>query len=386
MHLKQQTLPASLGCRATRRITHIGSHNSNWDVFVSEDVMELLVDSAIIDRDRYWTTLRKMRNISKAFCDVANAKLDAILMELKYRADKARREVELMTDHPRPIWIFQMKEWIKRVHETRIRDTVKYTAYDSYKEMLLLHFSKGTTQSLLMCNHCSGFWIHRDELFARRMDACINCRQAIHHLLQYDGTERTSMDQCSWTTQCHSSRACRPVVDLENTQKNKTRRQADAILSVRPIAKALDGLLKTHKFYHEYWVFPIKGIPIECTLLGASGMDMKDVDRIVAVEEAKDIAAAEERLVKRTARRDEALVKLENVAQAYLSANVPTIPTLARLQDLEELHGLEPSIPRRPFPSHRKLPLWRVRLDCMTILHENVARLTPSHRVQHTGR
>ena len=51
---------------------------------------------------------------------------------------------------------------------------------------------------------------------------------------------------------------------------------------------------------------------------------------------------------------------LEAAAEAYLTAKVPSIPTLSRLQDLEEFYGLEHAIPRRPFPPHRKLPLRRV--------------------------
>ena len=95
MPLKQQTLAKSLDCRTTRRITRIGSHNCNWDV-VSEDIMELLVDTTIMDGDKYWTTLRKMRSVSKAFYDVVNTKLDALLAELKSKADAARRELELL--------------------------------------------------------------------------------------------------------------------------------------------------------------------------------------------------------------------------------------------------------------------------------------------------
>eukprot|EP00966_Prymnesium_polylepis_P080547 1866366-Prymnesium_polylepis.1 len=47
--------------------------------------LEVLVDSAITDGDKYWTTLRNMRSVSKAFYRVVNAKLDALLAELKTR-------------------------------------------------------------------------------------------------------------------------------------------------------------------------------------------------------------------------------------------------------------------------------------------------------------
>eukprot|EP00966_Prymnesium_polylepis_P082767 1916632-Prymnesium_polylepis.1 len=104
----------------------------------------------------------------------------------------------------------------------------------------------------------------------------------------------------------------------------------------------------------------------------ASGMDMEDVDRIVAEDEAEDAAAAEARLAKRTARRDAELAKLEAAAEAYLTANVPSIPTLSRLQDLEDFYGFEHAIPRRPFPPHRKLPLRRVCFeDRMKLFYEN---------------
>ena len=90
---------------------------------------------------------------------------------------------------------------------------------------------------------------------------------------------------------------------------------------------------------------------------------------------AKAVAAAE-REAKRTAKRDAEVAKLEAAADAYLSANVPSIPTLSRLQDLEAFYGMEHAIPTRPLPSHRKLPLRRVRFeDRMTMLHDHVELL-----------
>ena len=38
------------------------------------------------------------------------------------------------------------------------------------------------------------------------------------------------------------------------------------------------------------------------------------------------------------------VAKLEAAAEAYLSANVPSIPTLSRLQDLEAFYGMSTSV------------------------------------------
>jgi hypothetical protein len=210
------------------------------------------------------------------------------------------------------------------------------------------------------------------------IEACIKCRGK-HHSLCRPGIFESSM----WMVPCHSGQACRPIADRCNVKKSKTDRQAQAIWSVKPFTKAFSDLVFEGDFdtgsFYKHWVLPIKGIPPEYTYLGASGMDMEDVDRIVAEAEAKDAAAAEERSAKRTAKRDAELAKLEASAEAYLSVNVPTIPTLSRLQDLEELYGLEHALPRRPFPPHRKLPLRRVLsvwfVDRMKLFHENVAKL-----------
>ena len=43
------------------------------------------------------------------------------------------------------------------------------------------------------------------------------------------------------------------------------------------------------------------------------------------------------------------VAKLEGVAEAVLS-NVPSIPTLERLHDLEDLYGFEHAIPRPRAP------------------------------------
>ena len=159
-----------------------------------------------------------------------------------------------------------------------------------------------------------------------------------------------------------------------------TERRADAILSIRPRTQALSEMLRTNMHGTLFWVEPVTGIPPEYTLLGASGMDKADVDGIAAAEEAQEAAAkaiaAAERAAARTAKRDAAVAKLEAAAEAYLSANVDTIPTLERLQDLEAFFGIEHAIPPRPLPPHRKLPLHRVRFkDRMTKFFENVELL-----------
>ena len=77
-----------------------------------------------------------------------------------------------------------------------------------------------------------------------------------------------------------------------------------------------------------------------------------------------------------TTTRDAAVSKLESAAEAYLSASVPSIPTLERLHDLEAFYGYPHAIPRRPLPPYRELPLSSVRFeDCMAALYENVKQL-----------
>ena len=77
-----------------------------------------------------------------------------------------------------------------------------------------------------------------------------------------------------------------------------------------------------------------------------------------------------------TATRDAAVSKLEAAAEAYLSASVPSIPTLEHLHDLEVFNGYPHAIPRRPLPPCHELPLSSVRFeDCMAALYDNVEKL-----------
>jgi len=93
----------------------------------------------------------------------------------------------------------------------------------------------------------------------------------------------------------------------------------------------------------------------------------------VAAREATAAAAA--RRATRLARREALVAKLEAMAEAYLS-NVPSIPTLERLHDLEDLYGFEHAIPRRPLPPYRELPLNRVAFrPRLALLRENIERL-----------
>ena len=120
----------------------------------------------------------------------------------------------------------------------------------------------------------------------------------------------------------------------------------------------------------------MKFLPRELTLVGASGMTIEEIDQAVAEKEARDAIVAAEREALRTAKRDDKVAKLEVAAEAYLSANVPSIPTLTRLQDLEALYDVEHAIPPRPLPPYRKLPLRRVCFaDRMERLYENVKQL-----------
>ena len=93
----------------------------------------------------------------------------------------------------------------------------------------------------------------------------------------------------------------------------------------------------------------------------------------VAAREATAAAAA--RRAMRIARREALVAKLEGVAEAVLS-NVPSIPTLERLHDLEDLYGFEHAIPRHPLPPYRELPLNRVAFKPrLAMLRENIERL-----------
>ena len=117
-------------------------------------------------------------------------------------------------------------------------------------------------------------------------------------------------------------------------------------------------------------------LPAELTLAGACGMSSAEIDRLVAAKEAAKAVAAVEREAARRATRDAEIAKLETAAEAYLSANVPSIPTLSRLQDLEAFYGIQHAIPTRPLPSHRKLPLFAVRFeDRIAMLHDHVEQL-----------
>ena len=105
-------------------------------------------------------------------------------------------------------------------------------------------------------------------------------------------------------------------------------------------------------------------------------MSSAEIDRLVAAKEAAKAVAAAEREAARRATRDAEIAKLETAAEAYLSANVPSIPTLSRLQDLEAFYGIQHAIPTRPLPSHRKLPLFAVRFeDRIAMLHDHVEQL-----------
>lgn len=106
-----------------------------------------------------------------------------------------------------------------------------------------------------------------------------------------------------------------------------------------------------------YWVDPVPFLPRELTLVGASGMTAEEIDQAVAAKEEEDAIAAAAREARRTARRDAAVAKLEAAAEAYLSANVP-------------------SIPPRPLPPCSELPLSSVRFkDRMDLFHQNVKDL-----------
>ena len=375
MPLKQQTLSASFDRHPTRRRIRTGSHNVNWDAIEFDDLVECLVDAAMHNGDKYWTALLKLRGLSQSFRRHVNAKLDQLVATLRTQAQAARAEHAALTAAtiPKPEWVSSRLAWIDRVHDTRAADPIAFSAYADYSMTAALYFSPDVVERLLKYNHTTGFWLHRDELFAWRFRRCIKCRGCFGF-----GTSHASDAVGVWVAPCHSAHgsSCCPVafVPRQHKARNMTERRADVILSTRPRTQALSQLLRT-SICGFFWVEPITGIPLEYTLLGASGMDKAGVDSIAAAEEAEEAAtkaiAATERAAARAAKRD-----AEAAAETYLSANVDTIPTLERLQDLEAFFGIEHAIPPRPLPPHRKLPLHRVRFDDrMAKFFENVELL-----------
>ena len=381
MPLKQQILN-SLGLYATRRICRIGSHNCEWVVIESDDLIELLVDGALNNSDKYWKALLRLRGLSHAFHRVVNAKLDALVAELRAKADAARAEFALLTQssYPKPDWIEHLPAWIEAVDSVRSSDPAKYGAYAAYRVCMETYFGEGVVARLLKYNHTTGFWLHRDELLAWRFGACVKCHGKHGALDRVDAFGNTGR---MWMAPCHSGcQTCCPIAEVARDGKAKTvtDMRADAIFYMRPHTQALSELLSTRQLGFNFWVEPIPGIPPELTLLGASGMERADVHCMVVVQEAEAgaaaAAAAALRDSKRTAKRDAEVAKLEAAAEAYLSSKVPSIATLERLQYLESFYGMEHAVPTHPLPSHRKLPLHRVRFaDQMAILYKNAELL-----------
>ena len=372
MPLKQQTLTSSFDCRPSRRLVRVGSHNANWDTFESDDFIELLVDGAMHNNNKYWTALLALRGLTKRFRQTVNAKLDQLVSLLRLQAEATRVEFVSMSmsSNPEPRMVRDIKTWANELHVRRKDDPVTYSAYANYRKNLDDWFDSGTTERLLKYNHTTGFWLHRDEVLAWRFERCITCRREFR---QWWSAPATRM----WMAPCHThandkSTCCPSIAEVYRPPtfkpQNQHERRADAILAIRPHTKALADLLDAEMSLcrGHFWVEPITGIPPETTLLGASGMDKAELDRLVAAEEAKEAiakaVAAAEREAAGTARRDAEIAKLEAAAEAYLSANVPSIPTLSRLQDLEAFYDMGHAIPTRPLPSHRKLSFSQVCL------------------------
>ena len=95
MPLKQQTLATVLGCKATRRLSRIGSHNSNWDSIESEDLIQLLVDGALANGGTH--DALKLRALSHGVRRVVDAKLATALEEGRARAEAAREAADAAT-------------------------------------------------------------------------------------------------------------------------------------------------------------------------------------------------------------------------------------------------------------------------------------------------
>ena len=362
MSLKQQTLANSFDRRPTRRLVRIGSHNANWESIESDDLIELLTDAAM--KHSYWQSLLTLCQLSHTFRRIVNAKLDKLLETLRSQAEATRVEHAAMTalSYPKPDFVASKLKWIENVHAARVADPSTFGAYAKYNTTLSAYFTPTVAERLLKYNHTTGFWLDRDELFAWRLQRCVTCRGKF----AFD-TCQSNFATRMWMTACHSvdvTRTCCPIAEVwrEHKARNRAERRADVIMAIRPRTKALSELIRTggDMCCGHFWVEPIVGIPPEYTLLGASGMDKAELDRLVAAEEATKAVAAAEREAERTAKRDAEVAKLEAAAEAYLSANVPSIPTLSRLQDLEAFYGMGHAIPTRPLPSHRKLPFSQV--------------------------
>ena len=369
MPLKQQTLANSFDRRPTRRLVRIGSHNAKWESIESDDIFELLTDAAM--KHSYWQSLLTLRQLSRTFRRIVNAKLDALLVGLRSKADAARAgDASELESIRSPRW-----------HPAA-------TAYREALEQLLDH---RLARSLTINRANMGFWLVRDELIAWKMNACICCKKLCRPEHKDDGYKsfvfplmqgrEVPMGPVHFT---YPRSTCAPLVRL--TSKRETGKRAEAILETPPQWNAHCVLPHDHvipatqkhplelfkllrRWIHApdqrddeklYWVDPVPFLPTRLTLAGACGMSSVDVDRLVAAEEAAKAIAAAEREAERTAKRDAEVAKLEAAAEAYLSANVPSIPTLSRLQDLEAFYGMGHAIPTRPLPSHRKLPFSQV--------------------------
>ena len=158
MPLKQQALEVSLGCRATRRLSRIGSHNCNWDSIESDDLLELLVDAAMSHRQ--WRVLLKLRGLSRGFRRVVNAKLDALLADLRSKADAARVETQSALDTRTPLGELEA-----------------LPACSAYAKLLDALFRSSLVEQLIKQRRVAGFWLVRDELLAWKLGACICCRK-----------------------------------------------------------------------------------------------------------------------------------------------------------------------------------------------------------------
>ena len=100
-YIMQQTLSTSFKCHTIRRRTRIGSHYFDWSSVECEDLVDLLVESTM--KDSHWYRLLTLRQISRAFRSMVNAKLDKLLAEFRALADASRLELtQLEETYPRP--------------------------------------------------------------------------------------------------------------------------------------------------------------------------------------------------------------------------------------------------------------------------------------------
>ena len=282
MPLKQQTLTSSFDRRPSRRLIRVGSHNANWDTIESDDLIELLTDAAMMHS--FWQSLLTLRQLSRTFRRIVNAKLDALLAALRSKADEARAgdasELE------------------------SIRSPQCHPAAITYREALEQLLDYRLARSLTVNRANMGFWLVRDELIAWKLNACICCKKLCRPEHKDDGYQsfgfalmegrEVPMGPVHFT---YPRSRCAPLVRLTNKRAVAILEKHDGVTRARPMELAAlmrrwihgPGQRDDEKLY---WADPVPFLPAELTLAGACGMSSAEVDRLVAAKEAANAAFA----------------------------------------------------------------------------------------------